>query len=213
LLKLLAILLSLRGSTGARDGLAEPLLNWRAIMFSVRAGARGFSLTELLLIVAVASTIMAISIPIMNDLSASVKLNEATRLIEREFQDARLQAVKTNRSLRVRTNCPAVGYVRTVEVLGTAADTASNRCLQTAFPFPADDNLMTRPNYDGPVRTIPNTATVNTVTFEFRPDGTTMNVVSGVAQPMGVTEQTVTITRQNRSRTVRVNGAGKIQLQ
>lgn len=181
-------------------------------MFSVRLGDRGFSLTELLLIVAVAGTIMAISIPVMNDLSASVKLNEAARSIEREFQDARLQAVKTNRALRVRTNCPAVGYIRTVEVLGTGADSASNRCLHTAYPFPADDNLMTRPNYDGPVRTIPNGATVNTVTFEFRPDGTTMDVVSNVAQPMAA-EQTVTITRQNRSRTVRVNAAGKIQLQ
>jgi Tfp pilus assembly protein FimT len=208
----LIVLLLARGSSPHRAGVAEPLLNWRAIMFSVRAGARGFSLTELLLIVAVAGTIMAISIPIMNDLSASVKLNEAARLIEREFQDARLQAVKTNRPVRVRTNCPAVGYVRTVEVLGTAADTAANRCLNTAYPFPADDNLMTRPNYDGPVRTIPNAAAVNTVTFEFRPDGTTMNVVSGVAQLMAA-EQTVTITRQNRSRTVRVNAAGKIQLQ
>ena len=181
-------------------------------MFSVRVGDRGFSLTELLLIVAVAGTIMAISIPVMRDLTASVKLNEENRLVEREFQDARLQAVKTIRALRVRTNCPAVGFVRTVEVLGTGADTASNRCLQTAYPFPADNNLMTRPNYDGPVRTIPNAATVNTVTFEFRPDGTTMSVVSGVAQPMAA-EQTVTISRQNRSRTVTVNAAGKIQLQ
>ena len=192
--------------------MAAPLLNWKAIMNFPGARERGFSLTELLLIVAVASTIMAISVPIMNDLSASVKLNEAARLVEREFQDARLQSVKTNRSLRVRTNCPAVGFVRTVEVLGTAADTAANRCLHTAYPFPADDNLMTRPNYDGPVRTIPNAATVNTVTFEFRPDGTTLQVVSGVAQPMAA-QQTVTITRQNRSRTVTVNGAGKIQLQ
>lgn len=181
-------------------------------MSSVRIGEKGFSLTELLLIVAVASTIMAISVPIMNDLSASVKLNEAARLIEREFQDARMQAVKTNRTLRVRVNCPAVGYVRTVEVLGTAADTAANRCLQSAYPFPADDNLMTRPNYDGPVRTIPNSATANTTTFEFRPDGTTLQVVAGVAQWMA-TAQTVTISRQNRSRTVTVNAAGKIQLQ
>jgi Tfp pilus assembly protein FimT len=181
-------------------------------MFSVRIGEKGFSLTELLLIVAVASTIMAISVPIMNDLSASVKLNEAARLIEREFQDARMQAVKTNRALRVRVNCPAVGYVRTVEVLGTAADAAANRCLQTDYPFPADDNLMTRPNYDGPVRTIPNSATANTMTFEFRPDGTTFQVVAGVAQWMAAA-QTVTISRQNRSRTVTVNAAGKIQLQ
>ena len=43
--------------------------------------------------------------------------------LEREFQSARLRAVIANRSLRVRLNCPAAGYYRTVEVLGTAADT------------------------------------------------------------------------------------------
>ena len=61
-----------------------------------------------------------------------------------------------NRPLRVRINCPATGYIRTVEVLGTAADTAANRCLITAYPFPAaDTDMMTRPNYDGPVRMLP----------------------------------------------------------
>ena len=155
---------------------------------------------------------MAIAVPIATDVTATVKLNEAARMIEREFQDARLRAVSSNRALRVRTNCPATGYIRTVELLGTAADSAADRCLQTAYPFPADDNMMTRPNFDGPVRTIPNQATVSTVTYEFRPDGTVFNVIANVTTTMA-TEQTVTITRSNKSRTVRVNSAGKIQLQ
>lgn len=177
----------------------------------IRSHASGFSLTELMLVVAIAGTLMAIAVPIATDMTASTKLNEAARLVEREFQDARLRAVASNRSLRVRTNCPSVGFVRSVEVLGTAADTAANRCLQTAYPFPADTDLMTRPNYDGPVRTIPNAATATTATIEFSPDGTARLVVAGVAQPMA--EQTITVTRQNRSRTVRVNGAGKVQIQ
>ena len=176
-------------------------------------GDRGFSLTELLLLVAVAATVMAIGVPIATDVTAAVKLNEATRAIERELQEARLRAVNVNRILRVRTNCPAAGMVRTVEVLGTAADTAADRCLQNAYPFPApDDNVATRPNYDGPVRTIPNAATVTTATFEFHPDGTTRQVVAGVAQAIAV-EQVLTIARHNRSRTVRINGAGKIRLE
>ena len=53
-------------------------------------------------------------------------------------------------------NCPATGYIRQGRSPGTAVDTAANRCLQTAYPFPAADNdIMTRPNYDGPVRTLP----------------------------------------------------------
>jgi prepilin-type N-terminal cleavage/methylation domain-containing protein len=176
---------------------------------------RGFSLTELMLTVAIATTLMAISVPVMTDVSATVKLSEAARLIEREFQDARLKAVSTNRVLRVRTNCPATGLVRTVEVLGDSRDSASNRCLTTgSYPFPSDpDNeLSTRPNVDGPIRVVPNGGSVTTVTYQFQPDGTVMTVVSNVATPIG-SEQTVTIARANKSRLVRINGAGKIQLQ
>jgi len=192
--------------------LAAPLLNRGVSMFHSLRVQRGFSLTELMLIVAIAGTLMAMAVPVMTDITATIKLNEATRMIERELQDARLKAVSTNRPLRVRTNCPTTGFIRTVEVLSTAVDAAANRCLQTAFPFPADDNLMTRPNYDGPVRVIPNGATVATVTYQFQPDGTVMQVVSNVATMMAA-EQTVTITRKNHSRSVKVNGAGKIQLQ
>jgi Tfp pilus assembly protein FimT len=165
-----------------------------------------------MLIVGIAGTLMAMAVPVMTDITGTIKLNEAARAIERELQDARLKAVSTNRPLRVRTNCPEAGYVRTVEVVGTAVDAAANRCLQTAYPFPADDNLMTRPNYDGPVRPIPNGATVATVTYQFQPDGTVLQVVANAASLMAA-EQTVTITRKNHSRSVSINGAGKIQLQ
>lgn len=174
---------------------------------------RGFSLTELMLTVAFAATIMAIAVPVMQDVTASIKLNEASRLVERELQDARLKAVSTNRSLRVRTNCPAAGFIRTVEVLGTAADSASNRCLQTAYPFPAPDtDIGTRPNHDGPVRTVPNSATVSSLALEFTPDGRAFVVVSGVRQTIAA-PVAITVTRQDRSRTVTINGVGKIQLQ
>jgi prepilin-type N-terminal cleavage/methylation domain-containing protein len=176
---------------------------------------RGFSLTELMLTVAVAATIMGMAVPVMTDISASIKLNEAARMVERELQDARLRAVQMNRPLRVRTNCPAVGFVRTVEVLGTAADSASNRCLTNgSYPFPSDpdSDLSTAPNYDGPVRVIPNGATVPTVTYEFEPDGTVFAVVANVPSRMAV-EQTISVTRASGSRAVRINGAGKIQLQ
>jgi prepilin-type N-terminal cleavage/methylation domain-containing protein len=181
-------------------------------MLCTRTNQRGFSLVELMLVVAAAGTIMAIALPVMTGLTAATKVNEAARLIEREYQDARLRAVASNRMLRVRTNCPSAGYVRTVEVLNTAVDLASNRCLNSAFPFPADADLMTRPNYDGPVRTIPNGATATTAVIEFSPDGTARLVVAGVAEPIA-TAQTITITRQGLSRTVTVNAAGKVQLQ
>jgi prepilin-type N-terminal cleavage/methylation domain-containing protein len=184
-------------------------------MFQRFHSQRGFSLTELLLTVAVATTIMAMAIPVLRDVSATAKLNEAARTIERELQDARLRAVSTNRPLRVRTNCPTAGFLRTVEVLNDSRDTASDRCLtNTAYPFPSDPDreLSTRPNADGPLRPIPNAATVGTVAYQFQPDGTVFEVVSNVATRISA-EQTVTITRSSRSRSVKINGAGKIQLQ
>ena len=174
----------------------------------------GFSLTELLMVIAVSGTLMAMSVPLLTDVTDNAKLNTAAREVERELQTARLKAVTVNRDLRVRTNCPSEGYFRTVEVLGdSGTDDATNRCLQSAYPFPASDSdLMTRPNYDGPVHPLLDGATVTSANIEFRPDGTAYTVVSGTPQTIS-TPVTITVTRKDRTRTVTVNGAGKVQLQ
>lgn len=182
-------------------------------MISTSRSSRGFSLTELVFVVAMLGTLIAMAVPVMKDMTASIKLNEAARMVEREMQDARLKAVSSNRVIRVRLNCPAAGYIRSVEVLGTAADTAANRCTTTAYPFPAPDlDIMTRPNFDGPVRTLPNNATVTSEVLQFSPDGTAANVVAGVATTIAA-PVTVTITRESQSKTVTVNNVGKVQLQ
>lgn len=165
-----------------------------------------------MLTVAVAATLMAMALPVMTDVTQSAKLNTAVRMVERELQSARLKAVSTNSVLRVRTNCPAAGYVRTVEWLNMPADSAANRCQASAYPFPGDTDLATRPNYDGPVRVLPAEATVTSAVLEFRPDGTVAQVVGGVSQaiPGGVT---LTVTRRSVSKTVTINAVGKVQLQ
>lgn len=182
------------------------------MVFSSRT-ERGFSVLELLLVVAMIGTLAAMTLPVMQDVTANIKLNEGARMVERELQDARLKAVSANRLIRVRMNCPAAGYIRAVEVLGTAVDTAANRCVTTAYPFPAaDTDIMTRPNFDGPVRFLPNGATVSSKVIQFSPDGTAMDVVNGTPATI-TTPITVTITRQSKSKTVTVNNAGKVQLQ
>ena len=174
---------------------------------------RGFTVVEMLLVVAMIGTLAAMALPVMKDMTASIKLNEASRMVEREMQDARLKAVSSNRVIRVRKNCPAAGYIRSVEVLGTAADTAGDRCSATTYPFPAPDmDIMTRPNFDGPVRTLPAGATVSNVVLQFSPDGTASSVVAGVATTIAA-PIAVTITRESKSKTVTVNNVGKVQLQ
>src|SRR5512138_3799732 len=169
--------------------MAALLLKGRLSMeFKVR-NDRGFSLAELMLTLAVLGTLVAVGLPVMKDLSESIKLNEASRMVERELQAARLQAVSKNRVLRVRLNCPAAGYIRTVEVTGSASiDDAADRCMGTRFPFPAPDtDLLTEPNFDGPVHVLPKDAAVSSLILQFSPDGTAASVaagaVSGITAP------------------------------
>src|SRR6476469_8866057 len=170
-------------------------------MFFRARNDRGFSVIELMMVVLMLGTLAAIAVPVMTDMTASIKLNEAARIVEREMQDARLKAVSSNRVIRVRLNCPAAGYIRSVEVLGTAADDATNRCSTTAYPFPAPDtDIMTRPNFDGPVRTLPLDATVSNVVLQFSPDGTAMTVVNGVPTTIAA-PVAVTISRHGKSKT------------
>jgi Tfp pilus assembly protein FimT len=174
---------------------------------------RGFSLTELMLTVATAATMAAIGIPVLQDLTADIKVNEAVRIVERELQDARLRAVSTNHILRVRTNCPAAGQLRTVAYLATSEDAATNRCDLGAFPYPVTDtNLLNKKRLDGPVRLLPESATVTSYIIEFHPDGTAKNVVSGVATAIS-TPISIVVARNSRTRTITLNGSGKIQLQ
>jgi prepilin-type N-terminal cleavage/methylation domain-containing protein len=182
-------------------------------MFSMSMTHRGFSLIELVIVVGLIGTMAVIGLPMINGAMAGIRLNEAARTVERELQGARLRAVTANRALRVRLNCPTAGSIRAVEVLGTVVDTAANRCSTTAYPFPAADiDVMTRPNFDGPVALLPRGATVTTANIQFQPDGGAAQVVAGVAQAIAA-PVTVTITREGKSRTVTINAAGKIQLQ
>ena len=181
----------------------------------------GFSLIELLMVVALVGIVSVIGMPLLGQVAGAIELGEAARQVERELQSARMAAVAANQPVRVMFNCPVAGQYRLVELIGTpavpaAADGAVGRCSTTTYPFPApDNNPITRPNNDGPLRTLKSTVTFTTVTtIEFWPDGTA-HTNSGLVNPwppIASPGTNIVLTRSGKTRSILVNGIGKIQL-
>lgn len=189
-------------------------------MKSRRTNDDGFTLVELIATAGIIAILAGLAVPLLQNVAASIKLGQAAREVERELQDARLQAVQTNQPMRVKFNCPTANSYRMVELVGTssspaAADNAADRCY---YPFPADTdrNPLTRPNFDGPIRYLDPTVSFSvSTTIEFWPDGTAHTDSAGVDPwpVIGGTPQDITLTRYGTTKTITVNGIGKIQLQ
>jgi Tfp pilus assembly protein FimT len=170
---------------------------------------RGFSLIELLALVGLLVVVMAIAAPTYQNVVDGMRLGWSARDLERQLQDARIKAVSTNRRMRVRTNCPAVGQYRMVQWLNSASDTPASRCDETSYPYPSNTlNVVTRLQ-DGPLLRLQPTVTVATVNVEFWPNGTVHNPDD--SNPLAV-PVTITLTKGTNTKGISVNGLGKIQL-
>src|SRR5262245_63682537 len=116
------------------------------------AAQRGFTLIDLVAVMAIIGVISAIGIPSMLSARDRIRLGQAAREVEREIQTAKSRAVAKSRAMRVRFNCPAAGEYRAVELIGTpavpvAADSAANRCSTALSPYPSTDlDPTTYPN-------------------------------------------------------------------
>ena len=181
----------------------------------------GFSLIELLMVVALVGIVSVIGLPLLQQVSGSIQLGEAARQLERELQSARMTAVSANQPMRVMFNCPSAREYRMVELIGTpgvpaAGDGVIGRCSTTTYPFPApDNNPITRPNNDGPLRTIPDQVSITTsTTIEFWPDGTAHTNTGGINPwpPIASPGTNIILTRSGKTKSILVNGIGKIQL-
>jgi prepilin-type N-terminal cleavage/methylation domain-containing protein len=190
---------------------------------------RGFTLIELLLVIAVLAVISAMAIPSILNMSAQIRFSANVRQVERELQNARMKAVKSNRAIRVRFNCPAATQYRTVELLGSvqspAADDddsrAAARCSNSSYPYPdPDPEFFAIPNNDGPIQTLQTGVGFGSdvQTIEFWPDGTA-HYASGGGNPWpvipdeGIGLTVFDIMRPSTIVTsISVNGLGKIAI-
>ena len=123
--------------------------------------------------------------------------------------------------MRVMFNCPTAQQYRMVELIGTpltpaAADGVVGRCSTSTYPFPApDNNPISRPNNDGPLRLLPTLVTITTsTTIEFWPDGSAHTNTGGTNPwpPIASPGTNIILTRSGKTKTILVNGIGKIQL-
>jgi hypothetical protein len=172
---------------------------------------------------ALIAIVSGMAVPLLAKVGESIKLGQATREVERELQTARLRAVATNQPMRFRFDCPVAGQYRITELVGTpsvpaAADIAANRCSMTTYPYPgdADKNPMTRPNNDGPLRTLDSKVTFsNVTTIEFWPDGSAHTNTGGTNPwpPITGAGVTITLVKGTTTKTILVNGVGKVQVQ
>src|SRR4029450_6210922 len=142
---------------------------------------RGFSLIEMVLVVAIIAVVSAIAVPQILTSSRQMRLSGAARLVERELQTARMKAVKSNRPIRVRFNCPSARQYRSVELLGSPQSPAANHadsspatpCTPPTYPYPDNaPDFFAIPNNDGPLQRLPLEVSFGTVqTIEFWPNG------------------------------------------
>jgi len=115
----------------------------------------GFTLIEILFMLAVAAMLAGTAIPGISGAMRRFPLTTAIETVATQVRAARYQAVATNRTLRVRFNCPGVGQVRVVEVVNNPAiDDDPDRCSEEAYPYP-DPDPAAPPNADGPVVFLP----------------------------------------------------------
>jgi Tfp pilus assembly major pilin PilA len=157
-----------------------------------RRSASGFNLVDVIRTIAVVPILAAVSVPAFQNVTEAYAHVDALREVEGELKSARLKSVSANRSLQVRFNSPAAGQYRTV-----------------------DNNPLTRPNHDGPIRRLPTGVTFGAATaLEFWPDGT-VHQQQGTTIPwpaVGAAGASITIVKNTVTRRIDVNGVGNITL-
>lgn len=179
------------------------------------------------------TTVGAMAIPAITTMMGEMRVGASARDVERVLQTARLQAVSTNRPMRVRFNCPTAGQYRLVELIGTTTAPATDdtdaraaaRCSTVNYPFPdLNRGVFDIPNNDGELKMLNSAVEFASVqAIEFWPDGTAHTNQGRLPWDLIPTNAPISITLQKAvgssavklasMKTIQVNGLGKVQLQ
>jgi type II secretory pathway pseudopilin PulG len=169
----------------------------------LRRHAAGFTFLELMFVVGFTALMMAVTVPAISGARFRLEQRAAVREVAAAIQGARLQAVTTAHTLRLRFNCPSQGQYRVVEFLNTAVDAAANRCSQAAYPYPQLNPAVT-PALDGPILSIRSGAVFGTVAdLQITSDGR-------IVATTGATPVSLTVRMRNVNQTIVVSSSGRI---
>lgn len=176
----------------------------------------GFSLVELMIVAGLIAVLAAMSGPVIQAGMARYALISASQQVASTIRAARFQAVAKNRTLRVRFNCPSAGQYRVVEFIGTAVDTAANRCDSTAYPFPAaDTDPATLPNLDGALQLLPTGAEFGALSdIEIDTSGRMIPLTGCPTCVAAAPPATIVVGNgdEDQDRTITVSASGRVQL-
>ena len=104
---------------------------------------RGFTLIEILVVVALIGILAAIGLPVLTESTNRNAVWTASEQIGSQIRQARLKAVTRNQPFRVTFDCPAVGQYRVLAFQDDPLiDDAVDRCSQT---YEHDSGIYTMP--------------------------------------------------------------------
>lgn len=173
----------------------------------VMSRADGFTLLDVTMTTVITGIVMAMAIPMIQTARERYQLTSASREVAAEIRSARLVAISTNRSMRVRFNCPAPRQYRIIEVVGNPAiDGDPNRCSLAAYPFPSP-NPAAAPTLDGPALSLPGLVTFGEPEDLQIDRAGRVTAVGGGAMPA-----TISVANPHETRNVMVSVSGRVQI-
>jgi prepilin-type N-terminal cleavage/methylation domain-containing protein len=173
----------------------------------------GFSLIELLIVVAVGMIVVGIAIPAVVEATRQASLNTSVQSVAAAIRGARYAAVAKNRTVRVRFNCPAANQFRVVEFVGNPAiDQDANRCSETAYPYP-DPDAAVAPNIDGQMLRLGNGSQFGAAQdIQIDTSGRVTKLTGCPTCVSSAAPATIAVANGYDTRTITVNASGQVQV-